>query len=135
MSRHVLFAYVEGANLEGVAEQLAKQFEEFIRSHRWIISGAFVVNQRHGPETCTNQRDLPLWDLGLNVPLPDPGTEPPGWFADIEAIAKILGKLHRKSDRDFVMGIADTTTGINEDLFYVTTASPNLDMLRTIIGV
>ena len=135
MSPHILFVYVEGADLEGVAEQLTGQFEEFIRSYRWIVSGAFVVNQRHGIETCTSPGDLPLWDLGLNVPLPDPGTEPPGWFTDIEAIAKFLGKLHRNCGRDFVIGIANTETGINEDLFNVTTDSPDLVMLRAIIGV
>jgi hypothetical protein len=78
---------------------------------------------------------LPLWDLGLNLQLPDPGTESPGWFADVEAVAQFLGTLHRECGRDFIIGIADMRTGITENLFDLSTDSPDLSKLRVIIGV
>ena len=133
MPRHTLFAFVEGADLEDVAELLDARFAEFAASRHWVAGSASVVNQRHGEETCTQPGDLPLWDLGLNLELPDPDTEPPGWFADVEAIAQFLGTLHREYGRDFVIGIADAETHITEDLFYVTTDSPDLGELRAII--
>ena len=73
--------------------------------------------------------------MGLNLELPDPGTESPGWFADVEAVAQFLGTLHRECGRDFVIGIGNTETGITDDLFDVSTGSPDLARLRAIIGV
>ena len=83
MPRQTLYAYVDGADLEVVAAMLEARFTEFVASRQWVASGASVVNQRHGDETCTQPGDLALWDLGITLQLPDPGAEPPGWFADI----------------------------------------------------
>jgi hypothetical protein len=135
MPKHILYAYVEGADLYDIADKLDARFAEFVQSRRWIAGAVSVVNHRHGEENCTHPSDLPLWDLGLNLDLPDPGTEPPCWFADVEAVANFLGMLHRAFGRDFVMGIANTETGITEDLFGVSADSPDLDKLRAIIGV
>jgi hypothetical protein len=93
------------------------------------------VNQQHDDETCTQPGDLPLWDLGLNLELPDTGKEPHGWFADVEAIARFLGTLHNECGRDFIIGIVDTESGVTDDLFTVSTDLPDLNELRTIIGV
>jgi hypothetical protein len=135
MPRHNLYAYVHGSDLEDVADMLDARFAEFVESRPWVAGRVSVVNQQHGEETCMQPGDLPLWDLGLNLELPDPGTEPTGWFADVEAVAQFLGTLHRECGRDFVIGIADTATGITDDLFDVSTDSPDLAKLRAIIGV
>ena len=135
MPQHTLYAYVDGADLDDVAETLQTRFVEFVASRQWIAGDVFIVNERHGEETCTQPGDLPLWDLGLNLELPDPGTESPGWFADVEAVAQFLGTLHREYGRDFVIGIGNAETGITDDLFYVSTGSPDLARLRAIIGV
>jgi hypothetical protein len=135
MPRYTLYAYVDGADLEDVADTLDTRFAEFVASRDWVAGHASVVNQRHGEETCTQPGDLPLWDLGLNLELPDPHTEPAGWFADVEAVAQFLGTLHREFGRGFIIGIADSQTRITEDLFYVSTDSPDLGKLRAIIGV
>jgi len=135
MPRHTLYAYVDGADLEDVATMLEARFMEFVASRQWVAGGASVTNQRHGQETCTQPGDSPLWDLGITLQLPNPGAGSPGWFADIEAVAQFLGTLHRESGRDFIIGIADTETGITDDLFTVSTDSPDLGRLRAIIGV
>lgn len=135
MPRHTLYAYVEGADLDAVVGPLEARFGAFVEGRRWVAGKAWVVNQRHGQETCMQPGDLPLWDLGLNLSLPDPGTEASGWFADVEAIASFLGDLHGAFGRDFVMGIADAKAGAAEDLFSVSESSPDLARLRTIIGV
>lgn len=78
--------------------------------------------------------DLPDWDLGLNLPLPEVGKEPNGWFSDVEAIALFLATLARKTGREFVIGISDLGRGLSEDLAYVDAAPPDLQNLRAVIG-
>ena len=134
MPRHILYAYVDGSDLRDVADALDGRFAQFVESRRWAAGHASVVNQRHD-ETATQPGELADWDLGLNLELPDPGAEFPGWFADVEAIAEFLATLHREFGRDFIIGLADTQTGITEDLFDVSTDSPDLGKLRSIIGV
>ena len=135
MPKHTLYAYVDGADLKDVAAMLEARFTEFVASRQWVAGGASAVNQWHGDETCAQPGDLPLWDLGLTLELPDPGTESPGWFADVESVAQFLGTLHHECGRDFIIGIANTETGITDDLLTVSTASPDLGRLRAIIGV
>ena len=135
MPRHTLYAYVDGADLEDIAAMLEARFTEFVANRQWVASGASVINQRHDQDTCTQPGDLPLWDLGVALQLPDPGTESSHWFTDIEAVAQFLGTLHRESGRDFIIGIADTESGITDDLFTVSTDSPDLGRLRAVIGV
>lgn len=135
MPGHSLYAYVDGADLEDIAEMLVVRFAAFVGSRDWVAGHASVVNQRHGDETCLQAGDFPLWDLGLNLELPAPDHEPLGWFTDVEAIAQFLGWLHKESGRNFIIGIADTQAGITEDLFVVSSDSPDLGKLRAIIGV
>jgi len=135
MPRHTLYAYVDGADLDDVADMLDARFAEFVASRHWVAGRASVVNQRHGAEAGTRPGDLPLWELGLNLELPDPDAEPSGWFVDVEAVALFLGALHRECGRDFIIGIADAESGITEDLFDVSTDSPDLSRLRAIVGV
>jgi hypothetical protein len=135
MSRHTLYAYIDGADLQAVAPVLEARFKAFVSGRRWVADNVRVVNQRHGRESCTQPNDLVPWDLGLNLQLPDPDAEPTGWFADVETVAQFLGELHGEFGRDFVIGIADAETGITEDLFDVSTISPDMGRLRLLLGV
>jgi len=136
MSRHTLYAYVEGSDLHEVAELLSERFAEFVASRDWICPDAWTVDQHQGDDDPSlRPGDLPHWELGINVELPDPGQERRGWFGDIEAIALFLGALPKATGRGFVVGIADSTTGVADDLFFVRSADPDLNRLRQIIGV
>src|SRR5262245_2731354 len=75
MPQHTLYAYVDGADLDGIADALDARFAEFVEGRQWVAGRASVVNQRHGHETCSQPGDLPLWDLGLNLELPHPDRE------------------------------------------------------------
>ena len=79
--------------------------------------------------------DLPDWDLGLNFDLPDPPLEPEGWFDDVERIVMFFAELRSTTGRDFVIGVADNERGFSEDLFSINTASPDLGLLRRMVGV
>ena len=135
MTRHTLFAYVDGSDLHDIADALQGRLQAFVEGRRWVAGEAWVVNQRlEYDASCSQPEDIPSWDLGLNVLLPEPGVEPTGWFADVEAIARFLGTLHEEFGRDFVIGITDNQTGIGEDLYSIDDGSPDLEKLAEIIG-
>ena len=137
MPRHALFAYVEGSDLDDIADALEGRLRAFVEGRGWVAGEAWVVNQQlEDDASCTQPEDIPCcWDLGLNLRLPDPGMEPAGWFADVEAIARILGNLHEEFRRDFVIGVGDAQTGMAEDLYWIADASPDLKMLAQVIGL
>lgn len=134
MGRHVLFAYVDGSDLDEVAHSIETEFSGFIRESRWKFAAPYVVNQQYPKGPTHSAEDLPDWDLGLNVSVPDPGIELVDWMDDILQIAHFLERLQESTHRDFVIGICDLTSGVAEDLFYVESPSPDLSMLVSIIG-
>ena len=93
-----------------------------------------VIDQKRSDDPTLRSGDLPDWDLGLNLNLPEPGEEIPGWFSDIVAIAEFLASLTGQFRREFTIGIVDTQTGIGEDLHHIESADPRLDFLRAMIG-
>jgi len=136
MRRHTLFAYVDGSDLDDIADALEARLRAFVEARGWVAGEAWVVNQQpEADASCTEPEDIPCWDLGLNLHLPDPGTEPAGWFADVEAIACFFGNLHGEFGRDFVVGISDAQIGIAEDLYCIADSSPDLEMLAQVIGL
>lgn len=134
MQRHTLYAYVDGSDLEDVAAPIEERLLELAAAPGWVTCRPNVVNQKANVSSA-RPGDLPDWDLGINLTLPDPGTEPDGWFGDVERIAGQLAKLYLAFDREFVIGIADNVTGVTEDLFFVEAYEPDLDRLRSAIGV
>jgi hypothetical protein len=135
MPRHTLYAYVDGCDLHDIADDLEARLQHFVEESNWPRSTPWVVNQRGDDGPTLGPGNLPAWELGLNLDLPDPGSEPPGWFSDVERIAEFLGDLHAATGRNFVIGIGDHERRISEDLYFVTTEEPDLELLRKIIGV
>jgi hypothetical protein len=134
MSKHTLFAYVDGSDLHEIADSVESRLTAFAAECGWRIAAPVVVNQR-GDADGLRAGDLPSWDLGLNLTLPDVGHEPEGWFSDVERIARFMGRLHGQFKRDFVIGIGDNESGVSEDLFTVDAEIPDLAELRRIVGV
>lgn len=134
MPNHMLFAYVDGADLHEIAESLEERLVAFAKEGHWRVAAPVVVNQR-GSEDGLRAGDLPSWDLGLNFSLPDVAREPEGWFLDVERIVRFMRRLHGQFKRDFIIGIADSRTGTSEDLFAVESDVPDLARLRQLIGV
>ncbi len=135
MVKHTLYAYIEGSDIDDYEDMLVSAFEEFILSRNWICQNPVIVNKKYIDDPTLGLDDLIDWDLGLNLDLPDYGKESPGWFSDIRAIANFLGELHKQTDRIFIIGIGDNETGKSEELFDVDTNTPDIEKLKTIIGV
>jgi hypothetical protein len=136
MARHTLYAYVEGSDLDEVADDIESRVAQFVRETQWRHATPRLVNQRREKDPTLGPDDYPDWELGLNVELPDTPNEPHGWFQDVETIAGFLAGLHSITGRDFVIGIGDNERGISEDLFFVDAdTTPDLALLRQIVGV
>jgi hypothetical protein len=134
MPRHTLYAYAEGNDLDGVAAALEARLDRFVRETSWRHARPWVVNQRRDDDPSLRAGDLPDWDLGLNMHLPD--DEPPGWFTDVETMVTFLARVQEDIGRPFVLGISDNERGFTEDLpFEIDSRSPDLALLRRIVGV
>ena len=134
MARHTLYAYAEGNDLHDVAADIEARVERFIRDTRWRCAVPSVVNQRRPDDPTLGPDDLPDWDVGLNLDLPDRPRKPEGWVDDVERIAVFLADLRSATGRDFVIGIGDNERGFSEDLFSIDGPAPDLGLLRRIIG-
>lgn len=135
MPRYLLFAYVDGADLEDVAERLESRFRQFARSRRWIAGHPKIINQRYGKVQLTESGFAELWRLGLTLELAEIGTELPRWFADVVAVARFLGTLHIEFGRTFSLGFVDPETDRTEELFLVATDPSDFGKLPAITGV
>ena len=133
--RHTLYAYVEGGDLGAIAAMVEARWAEFVRSGSWRLAPPAVVNQPHARTPDMRADDLPAWDLGVNLVLPDPGEEPPDWFSDVERIAVFAGTLYVQIQRPIIFGVWDAKRRISEDLFDVDSPEPNIDELRAVLGV
>jgi hypothetical protein len=134
MQRHTLYAYVDGSDLDDVVAPIEEALVALAAAPGWVASRPTVVNQKRTviggyPD------DLPDWELGINLVLPDPGDEPEGWFGDVARITEHLAKLHSALGCEFVIGITDNVTGVAEDLFFVESDAPDLVGLRSVVGV
>ena len=126
MAQHSLYAYAIGLEFSAIATQVVERINAFIASRPWVCPDVWAVSQ---------QRTAEDWELGLNLSLPDPHQEPPGWFADVEAVVHFCTELRRDFHQDFAIGIADTRTGCGEDIIEVDSDQPDYDYLRKFIGI
>jgi hypothetical protein len=134
MPKHTLFAYVEGYDLEGVAEAVEARLDALVSGRKWELSDVWVVNQRHPPDAGAKPGDLPAWDLGLNLTLPTGKKRADKWPEDVVAIAQAFGSLHRETGRKFVIGVHDGTSDDTKDLFFVDSATPDLEKLKSALA-
>jgi hypothetical protein len=118
MPKQTVFAYVQGADLEGVVSAIETRLDALVAERKWVLGDVWVVNQREDSG----------WDLGVNLTLPAGKARPKSWIEDVAAIATALGGLHRDTKRTFVIGVADAK-GDTKDLFTIDSATPDLKKL------
>jgi hypothetical protein len=133
--KHTLYAYAEGNDLHDVADALVAGFARLIAEGGWVCGEPWAVNQRRDDDPSLGPDDLPDWEIGLNLPLPDLGSEPPGWYADVERVVAGLERMHKETGRDFVLGIGYEGRGISEDMASIGERPVNRDWLRKAFGV
>jgi hypothetical protein len=125
MSQHILYAYAVGLEFSEITSALTAQIEAFIANRRWTCPEIWSVDQSRNSED---------WALGLNLALPNPSAEIPGWYADVEAIVAFCTESRHEFNCDFVIGIADSRTGCGEDIVDIDSDRPNYGYLRKFIG-
>lgn len=102
----IVYAYVDGSDLEGVAETLHAAFERFLESREWSCDDVWLVDQG---------REDDLWELGLNL-VPGSGD---AWLADLRALLAFLDELHERTRRDFIVGVGFPERRIAEDVIFI----------------
>lgn len=130
----VLYAYAEGNDLHDVANALDTAFARLIAEGGWLCGQPWAVNQRRDDDPSLGPGDLPDWEIGLNLALPDPGMEPPGWFADVERIVAALEQIRLETGRDFVLGIGHKDRNISEDVAFIDERPVDRAWLRRAFG-
>ena len=133
-ARHTLYGYIVGVELADGERVVVDLIRTAIEAGDWHYARPCLVNQQHPAGEYDEPDDLPLWDLGLNMRLPEPGAEPVGWVDDLKSVLGILAQVFVATGRDSVVGIHDATTGITDDLFSVRSPVHDFDEFRTAIG-
>ena len=125
MSKCTLSAYILPG--ESAVDQTAfvHRVNQFISARKWECEDVWAVAQERSDQDR---------EIGLNLLLPEPQQEPPGWFQDIEAIVAFCVQARRELERDFVIGIAGAN-GLSEDIIEIDSERPNVEYIKRFIGV
>jgi hypothetical protein len=129
MAKIGIHAYVDGSDLEDVFALIESEGHRFLVSRAWsvparLISTHFCRTPDLGPD------DLPDWNLGFNLDISNDPTTYAAAFEDVRAIAQFVAKLHSASGREFVFGIFDHDSGIDEDF---TSIKDNVDAIEMFV--
>jgi hypothetical protein len=130
MSKNTLYIYFLGTDFCDFVDIFVKHADQFIQSRTWICPDIWTVNQRR-----TARDGVPEWELGLNLDLPDPHQEPPGWFTDVEEIVIFCIACRTEFRHDIEIGISDNERQHCEAIIEITAEPPDLDYLRDFIGI
>jgi len=132
-ARNVLLAYVQGADLDEIADQLQLRFDQFVSSRAWKSAEVSVVNMRQPRSPEDLPEDLPGWDLGVNFTLPDKDEKDESWKDDVHAVVDFLSLLNEEFGCDFVIAVHDRAKGFNEDVAHVASGPPDIEKIYFMI--
>ncbi len=128
MSRNILYAYVDGYDLEDVAAALEADITTFLKALAWPVGKAWLVSQRDSEKVRSG--DMPRWDLGINLELTETREEMIPHFAKVEDLAVFLRSQSEKVGREFVLGISDTSTRDNWEFAFIGVEPVNIERIR-----
>jgi hypothetical protein len=127
-STRVLYAYAESEDQQRIASQLERKLRRLANRHRRALDEVWVVN-------AIQSEDNSERELGLIVILPPaPPAPTQSWLREIESLILHLGQLHQGTGANFAIGIYDTRTQSNRDLFSVDSPQPSLIRLRATLS-
>jgi hypothetical protein len=130
MAKSTIYAYLIGNDFKGIATPIVEQINSFIGQKNWICSEIWAVNQQRETEDGSIK-----WELGINLDLPDPYQEPPGWFEDVNSIISFCVNIRKEYNHYIVIGISDNESGITEDIIEIDSDEPDIEYIKNFIGV
>ena len=133
MARHVLYAYVLGEVDDALVRSLEPRLVGLMKARKWVCGEPWLVDQIHEDTEFKEEGDAPDRDFGINIELPDPHDVRPGWFDEIEFLARALVEINSETRVEFAIGIGSNETGISEDLVYIDSDSFDPAELRAFL--
>jgi hypothetical protein len=118
MTRIDVYAYVDGSDLDDVFALIESEGHRFLVSRAWSVP-ARLVSTHFCRTPDLRPDDLSDWKLGFNLDIPNDPTAYAAAYEDVRAIAQFVARLHASSGREFVFGIFDHDTGIDEDFTFI----------------
>jgi len=130
MAKNTIYAYLIGNEFKEIDGPIVEQINSFIDQQKWTCSEIWAVNQQKKDED-----GFIKWELGINLDLPDPDHEPPGWFEDVKAIISFCVITRKRYNHDIVIGISDNERGITEDIVEIDSDEPDIEYIKNFIGI
>ena len=120
--QHTLYAYAlpTGSPIDVVG--LFDAIQHFLADRVWTCPDIWLVSP--------NGSESP--EVGVNMVLPNPGSEPPGWFADVEAIALFCAHSLTHFNCDFVIGASDGRQA--DDITEIDSDDPKISFIKRFLG-
>ncbi|WP_157597737.1 MULTISPECIES: hypothetical protein [unclassified Rhizobacter] len=122
MAKHTLYAYALPTAAPLDVDRLIVAMQSFIASRKWTCPEVWPVNQGTGDTA----------DVGLNMVLPDPGSELPGWFEDVAAVAMFCARSRPLFSCNFVIGAGDGKQA--DEITEIDSDNPRIDFIRRFLG-
>jgi hypothetical protein len=134
MGRRVLYVYLDESEPNGAGGRVAAELERAVSVSAWTLAAPAIVNDVGSRGDASRHRDLPPWDVGLTLALPESGCEPCEWFRDVERFARITGEVVSRTGCHFVLGVAEYDAGLWQDLFVIDTPAPDVVVLAAAVS-
>jgi hypothetical protein len=132
MTKIGVYAYVDGSDLEDVFALIESEGHRFLVSRAWsaparLVSTHFCRTPDLRPD------DLSDWNLGFNLDIPNDPTAYAAAYEDVRAIAQFVAQMHPSSGREFMFGIFDHDTGIDENFTCIGDNAGNIEVFVEVL--
>ncbi len=121
-----IYIYIDGSDLEEIADGISSSIESWLSESK---AQAVLVNQISEPDETMCNKDLPDWELGINIKICK-GKE-------LKGPLNFLYGLAKEYKRDFVLGIFSSETQVTEDICFFGNedGKPDVNEISSYIGI
>ncbi len=133
MSNLGIYAYVDGSDLENSFAEIELCMHQFLVGRNWHTE-AKVISTHNARTPDLTPDELSQWNLGFNLVWPNDEADKQATKKDLFALGEFLFVLSQQTGREFVLGIYDENTSIDEDYAFITATDNPINDLITILN-
>jgi hypothetical protein len=124
---HTFYLYLlPGATSDAMTNAI-HELTVFQESRTWYSPDVWLVNQ------ATEDDSDDAREVGLNFQVTNLRADPGTWFPDVQAVVELAHHLRSRHGTEFVLGVADQSTGVAEDIAELTSPDKDLGYIRTFL--